>query len=1048
MSETSVSLPSSLATSLALEPVHSAFARRRAETRRWNPARTKEWQDELAQKVIHNKKARADCNTWLKHVSSPVPKKNKAPTASNPDDVLVYVNFLWLSTDTHLQHTKALEPIHLARQRWKCQPRNVYKTIHDVYPKEDQVPVIIAVETAPRGQHAETIHNKSLVRPVTRSSNAPSSGRRTAQKRKRRLKNQAKPDAMSGPTVASPSDATPNDTMTVALPRDAIISVKRRRTGGPDASTHNEAIAAAVDDSKPTSQANAIHSPAQMLPHGMDATGEKEPVPLSMAHVEPAPESPEEIDASYSQNATAFPVVPVGWLDDTTRAREPLPPGSPILQHESSRRASPGAIRSPQAPNSEPPTTALDRNLHSQPMWPPLYPLHPSLLQSFPGLPSIKAEPQESISLDDPSLRHFTPDPEVDIKPAVTPTMAPVEVPANALHQGAPLAQVPSSGHVPRRPALGEYKIIPPIWAQSRQEVCENADYFRAYQSGVYYNKDQVYGYLLGGFPSKRDAFEHGGRLIISHGGGGKPEASYNHRKRALHKHLETGDQHLEDNSVRALMNNWKNRYPVVLLADDHYALFPYNLAAEGYVYIVLGYYWVTNVWAECDGVRENGDKIIRYKVSFQWCSNQGVPWWIPADPAVDVPTASLDPTLAPTHPIDSVPIEDATENSPSSKDDPILRLSAQTHTSQRCAICAMDSVQVYNIGWICLNPGCRTFWTIDGNPCSLNSLTFDPSFTALQMQPVDVIIDWEWLLPPPPPTGGTTAVITSNRYSRGMHCRKCGRLSCRFRWSLYECGNATCKKTIQIKAGVRTPREFWTQTDIVEDADDVYDPKIVAQPEIVMQSKTGEIFMVTTYILPHGRGQIHRIRSAPRSNRKANEIFRAYQEQAASGQLDFRRFPLRAHQCRGTLLTGYFSQNSGAPYNYIGGSDYTLPLVVTGEYVPFNEIMSVAYMEDQRMAWHADAERGLGPVVASLSLGSTSHMYFRRSKHNITDDDVPKACPVLTLVLKHGDILVMQGSDIQDYYEHTVEPMGFRMVATARVISPDNYSMGIKIEH
>lgn len=66
----------------------------------------------------------------------------------------------------------------------------------------------------------------------------------------------------------------------------------------------------------------------------------------------------------------------------------------------------------------------------------------------------------------------------------------------------------------------------------------------------------------------------------------------------------------------------------------------------------------------------------------------------------------------------------------------------------------------------------------------------------------------------------------------------------------------------------------------------------------------------------------------------------------------------------RDRLLLTVFSQ-------YIGGSDYTLPLgdggssavldavnllkrrveVVIDEHVPFNEIMSVAYMEDQRMA-------------------------------------------------------------------------------------------------
>ena len=62
-----------------------------------------------------------------------------------------------------------------------------------------------------------------------------------------------------------------------------------------------------------------------------------------------------------------------------------------------------------------------------------------------------------------------------------------------------------------------------------------------------------------------------------------------------------------------------------------------------------------------------------------------------------------------------------------------------------------------------------------------------------------------------------------------------------------------------------------------------------------MMCTKEGEDLIVTSYILPYGRGQIHRIRRPPRLNRAADKIFRAYQEQAATGQLDFRRFPLRA---------------------------------------------------------------------------------------------------------------------------------------------------------
>ena len=43
----------------------------------------------------------------------------------------------------------------------------------------------------------------------------------------------------------------------------------------------------------------------------------------------------------------------------------------------------------------------------------------------------------------------------------------------------------------------------PPIWAVSRQEVCESLAHFRSYQSGVYHSGGVAHGYLLSGFPAK-----------------------------------------------------------------------------------------------------------------------------------------------------------------------------------------------------------------------------------------------------------------------------------------------------------------------------------------------------------------------------------------------------------------------------------------------------------------------------------------------------------------------------------------------------------------
>jgi hypothetical protein len=126
----------------------------------------------------------------------------------------------------------------------------------------------------------------------------------------------------------------------------------------------------------------------------------------------------------------------------------------------------------------------------------------------------------------------------------------------------------------------------------------------------------------------------------------------------------------------------------------------------------------------------------------------------------------------------------------------------------------------------------------------------------------------------------------------------------------------------------------------------------------------------VQTFDLPDNRGCVHLIPGHPSINAKANALFQDYQKQATRGEIQFRRWPLRAHKCRGQLLSNYFSQNTGSPYQYVGGSERTTPLedgaqavlgaleliknriaTALGKEVPFNEVLSAAYMEKQKMA-------------------------------------------------------------------------------------------------
>ncbi|KAJ3749021.1 hypothetical protein DFH05DRAFT_1389460 [Lentinula detonsa] len=202
-------------------------------------------------------------------------------------------------------------------------------------------------------------------------------------------------------------------------------------------------------------------------------------------------------------------------------------------------------------------------------------------------------------------------------------------------------------------------------------------------------------------------------------------------------------------------------------------------------------------------------------------------------------------------------------------------------------------------------------------------------------------------------------------------------------------------------------------------------------------------------------RGKIHHIQHnsrGPRDLARLDTLFEEYQKQAADGRLPFRRWPLRI---RGVLLTNYFSQNCS--YQYVGGTANTLsweeaPTAVVdaknfieertkqalnnrnSQDFLFNEVLSAAYMEKQKMSFHTDDEKGLGPVVAGLSLGSPALMHFRR--RHVKHGPERKTC--LSIILRHGDILVMDGTGVQQYYEHMVEPTNFRIAATARLINSD----------
>ncbi|GLB37675.1 putative 2OG-Fe(II) oxygenase superfamily protein [Lyophyllum shimeji] len=590
---------------------------------------------------------------------------------------------------------------------------------------------------------------------------------------------------------------------------------------------------------------------------------------------------------------------------------------------------------------------------------------------------------------------------------------------------------------------------LPPLWAQSRQEVCESFDWFRSYQGGVYHVRDHAKGYLLSAFSSSRDLFEHDGRLIISHGGG-KAESIHSCQGRSMIQAAD--DQLAQDKSVRALLTNYRQSRPLVLLIDEKYALFPYDLRAKGVVYAVLGLYTISHVWAEYQPANNPLGRVVRYKFAFQWCEGQGEPWWIPHKTEATAEEAQLlssrtttTATILPSPRLPAKIRERKLRDTMPPKPDPIYLT---------CIACSQKTPKVYELGWACLNPNCNLFWITPEHGYLPLHLNYNRAFLRLSSP---------YMLPanlrdirPGTPKSSRDGITTTYPFTRGLHCKNCGRLSCRVNWAYWKCPTPDCPTRVEAVGRLRHAKEFWNEKLPVSFSNHC----IHAFSEITKE--TPKLFrhahglgQIQTFILPSGKGRIHHIRTiTPEGKRAADMIFREYQEHASLGRLLFRRWPMRAHKCRGPLLTNYFSQNSGEPYQYVGGTDNTVPFSETSSAVmkardliqqrihqalgmrsEFNEVLSAAYMERQKMAFHSDSERGLGPLVAGLSLGAPALMHFRMHHKHQGEDEIERKGILLTIVLRHGDVLVMDGAGVQEHYEHTVVPTNFRIAATARKI-------------
>lgn len=115
----------------------------------------------------------------------------------------------------------------------------------------------------------------------------------------------------------------------------------------------------------------------------------------------------------------------------------------------------------------------------------------------------------------------------------------------------------------------------------------------------------------------------------------------------------------------------------------------------------------------------------------------------------------------------------------------------------RRCPTCGQDSMEIFTIGWTCLNDSCQAYYSgMDDE--TLRNLTYTPAFLNMRtpFTPQEPLT----LVPPMPrffdDQGNVVVHGTEKEAHIGFVCRTCGCASRRIFWNQLICENPTCGTT------------------------------------------------------------------------------------------------------------------------------------------------------------------------------------------------------------------------------------------------------------
>ena len=675
-------------------------------------------------------------------------------------------------------------------------------------------------------------------------------------------------------------------------------------------------------------------------------------------------------------------------------------------------------------------------------------------------------------------------------------------------------------------------QLAPPVWAESRQALCETLPYFKRPQGGCYQNDGHVYGFLFDGVGHCREYVDND-VIICRAGGGMEPDPSGGMVQRK--------DQSMKEAQVQAILNDIAHHNPLIVICGNRNKA---ALCKMPHQYCVLGWYKPVAVWSEKTAGK--GTKVwntVKYRL--ERLNRHKPAWHAPKEHQISEEEKSVAGDLH----------------------------------EKGCEKCGTNYPQIYLQGWMCLNADCGQFWKINGRDatCGGVGLDYNPAFLLHESElwkdgndedepePSDV-------RPEVPKVGNVIGDNLAYVNTRGICCPWCGRCNPRRFFKGWWCEKPGCGYKEEPEHRLVAPAMLHTPWDSA--------PTLVRnrhQNSVHIQSKHLHGYKLSIYTFDGIKGRFVHAAASKRiveEKNGPNEMFAAIQTEDM--ELERRNFaikkmggkadkqvnslptePLPSQEelivaepsqsqedaepgeeestnkqefADGDLMTA-FSMNYGMPYKFVASGaskpfeeapwpvtecrdrlnkaqrafldelDNDKSSTESTSYEAFNEELIFAYLEGQKIEYHDDGEEGLGPRIATLSLGGRAKMHMRmKLKHHVgcsktgvftedkpvpggiggaemdkqrmerwdelqrIKDDSPaytkrrkeipkelgifekrmkKADDLVTVTLSHGDIILMDGYDIQKYLEHKVVPEGYlRFALTCRTVTEDHLKL------